>query len=70
MLRETGGRGTTFIAGDDPVVWGNALRTLVEDDGVHAAAREAGLSHAARYGWERTAAGIRDWLLTAAGARE
>jgi glycosyltransferase involved in cell wall biosynthesis len=63
ILRETGGRGTTYVAGDDAEAWAAALQRLLADDRVHAVARAAGLEHARRFSWEKTADAVRGRLL-------
>jgi len=63
VLRETGGRGTTYVAGDDAGTWAAALQRLLVDDLGHAAARAASLEHALRFSWEKTAAAVRARLL-------
>jgi len=68
VLRETGGEGTTYIDGDDPHDWAAALHRLLSDDAAHASARRAGLEHARRYSWERTAAAVRSRLADARGS--
>jgi D-inositol-3-phosphate glycosyltransferase len=65
VLRDTGGDGTTFMGDDDPSRWRDALQTLLEDDVVHATARATGISHAAGYGWDKTAEKIREALVRA-----
>jgi glycosyltransferase involved in cell wall biosynthesis len=62
-LRETGGAGTTYVAGDAARDWAEALERLLSDDAAHAAARAAGLEHARGFSWERTAEGVRSRLL-------
>ena len=62
VLRETGGPATTYVTGDDPAAWANAIARLLED-APHAERREASLAHAARYDWERTVAAIRELLV-------
>jgi glycosyltransferase involved in cell wall biosynthesis len=62
-LRETGGEGTTYVAGDDAAAWAVALQRLLTDDVGHSAARAAGLEHARRYSWEQTADAVRARLL-------
>ena len=62
VLRETGGPGTRYVAGDDVDDWRAAMERLLVDEHAHADAREAGLEHAARYGWDRTATSIRERL--------
>ena len=68
VLRETGGQGTTYIGGDDPHEWAAALHRLLSDNAAHSAARRAGLEHARRYSWERTAAAVRSRLADARGS--
>jgi D-inositol-3-phosphate glycosyltransferase len=63
VLRETGGPGTTYVAGDDVHDWSAALARLLVDDAAYADARETGLQHAAGYGWDRTATSIRERLV-------
>ncbi len=63
VLRETGGRGTTYVAGDDAETWAAALQRLVVDDDAHATARAEGLENARRFDWERNAAAVRARLL-------
>jgi D-inositol-3-phosphate glycosyltransferase len=62
-LRETGGEGTAYVAGDDPRAWAAAIQRLLADPVVHTAARTAGLEHARSYSWERTADAVRARLL-------
>jgi glycosyltransferase involved in cell wall biosynthesis len=62
VLREVGGTGTAYIAGDDAGTWAAALSRLLADDGAHAAARKAGLEHARAFSWERTAEEVRSRL--------
>jgi glycosyltransferase involved in cell wall biosynthesis len=62
-LRETGGTGTTYVAGDDAQAWALAIQRLLSDDAAHAAARGAGLQHARCFSWNRTAAAFRRLLL-------
>lgn len=62
-LREIGGAGTAYVAGNDPRAWAAALQRLLTDDVAHAAARAAGLEHARRFSWERTAEAVRARLL-------
>jgi glycosyltransferase involved in cell wall biosynthesis len=68
VLRETGGPGATYVAGDDAETWAAALERLVLDDGAHSTARTKGLEHARGYSWERTAAAVRARLVVAAAA--
>jgi glycosyltransferase involved in cell wall biosynthesis len=68
ILRETGGPGTTYVAGDDAEAWAAALHRLLADDLVHAAARAAGLEHARRFSWEKTADAVRARLLAEGSA--
>jgi glycosyltransferase involved in cell wall biosynthesis len=68
VLRETGGRGTTYVDGDDPSEWAAALSRLLADDAAHAAARTAGLEHARAFSWEQTAEAIRSRLLVSEDA--
>jgi glycosyltransferase involved in cell wall biosynthesis len=68
-LRETGGKGTAYVAGDDPRAWAEALQRLLADDVAHAAARAAGLEHARSFSWDRTAAAVRARLLPGRSAR-
>lgn len=63
VLRETGGPGTTYVAGDDAETWAAALHRLLSDDRAYAAARAAGLEHALRFSWEKTAAAVRARLV-------
>ena len=61
-LRTAGGPGAVYV-GDGS--WTPALRRMLTDDVAYAAAREAGLAHAARFSWDRTAAELRARLLEA-----
>jgi glycosyltransferase involved in cell wall biosynthesis len=54
-LRETGGPGTIYVAGDDPSTWADALGRLLSDDSLHARLRAAGLRHARTYTWPTVA---------------
>jgi glycosyltransferase involved in cell wall biosynthesis len=67
VLHETGGPGTTYVAGEDVNDWSSALERLLGDEDAHGEAREAGHRHAAGYGWDRTATSIRERLLAVAG---
>jgi glycosyltransferase involved in cell wall biosynthesis len=58
-LRETGGGGTVYVAGDDPRAWAAALQRLLADDVAHAEARAAGLEHARHFSWGQTANAVR-----------
>jgi glycosyltransferase involved in cell wall biosynthesis len=62
VLRETGGAGSTYVSGDDPEDWVAALGRLLADDDAHSAARAAGLEHASRFSWEKTAEAVRQRL--------
>jgi glycosyltransferase involved in cell wall biosynthesis len=62
-LRETGGAGTTYVAGDEAEAWASALQRLLSDDVAHAAARRAGLEHSRGFSWKRTADAVRPLLL-------
>lgn len=64
-LRETGGRGTTYVTADDPAAWAEAISRLIRDEEEHARARNEGHVHSLTYSWHRTAAGLRDLLLSA-----
>jgi glycosyltransferase involved in cell wall biosynthesis len=68
VLRETGGTGASYVAGDDPAPWAEALRRLVTDDYAHTTARAQGLDHARRFSWEQTAAAFRSRLLVSEDA--
>jgi glycosyltransferase involved in cell wall biosynthesis len=63
VLRETGGEGTAYVAGDDPGAWAEAIQRLFADDVGYSAARAAGLEHAQRFSWDKTAAAVRARLL-------
>jgi D-inositol-3-phosphate glycosyltransferase len=67
VLRETGGEGTTYISGDEPRAWAAAVQRLLVDDVAHSAARAAGLEHARRFSWDKTAGAIRARLLPESG---
>lgn len=62
-LRETGGAGTIFIAGDAPAHWAEAIHRLVSQEAAHRAAAAAGVAHADAFSWERTAAGLASRLV-------
>jgi glycosyltransferase involved in cell wall biosynthesis len=62
-LRETGGPGTTYVAGDDAQVWAQAFQRLLSDDAAHTTAQAAGLEHASHFSWKRTAEAVRPRLL-------
>jgi glycosyltransferase involved in cell wall biosynthesis len=62
-LRETGGDGTGYVVGDDPRVWAAAIQRLLADGVAHTTARAAGLEHARRFSWEKTADAMRACLL-------
>jgi glycosyltransferase involved in cell wall biosynthesis len=62
-LHESGGEGTTYVAGDDPEAWAAELQRLIVDDDAHATARAKGVEHARSFSWERTAAVVRARLL-------
>jgi glycosyltransferase involved in cell wall biosynthesis len=55
VLRETGGPGATYVAGDDPAAWADAMARVVSDDARHAELRAAGLRHARRFSWPKLA---------------
>jgi glycosyltransferase involved in cell wall biosynthesis len=55
-MRETGGAGASYVAGDDPDAWASALEALTGGDVVHERARRAAVESAARFSWERMAA--------------
>jgi glycosyltransferase involved in cell wall biosynthesis len=55
-LRETGGRGASYVSGDDPADWAAALQPLLHDDIEHARARQAAVQMAAGFSWEAFAA--------------
>jgi glycosyltransferase involved in cell wall biosynthesis len=62
-LRETGGTGTRFVAGNYAERWATELDTLLAGGDAYRRARAAGLEHAARFDWQRTATGLRDAAL-------
>lgn len=55
-LRETGGDGASYVAGDDPDTWASALERLTADESEHERARRTALATATRFSWERMAA--------------
>jgi glycosyltransferase involved in cell wall biosynthesis len=57
-LRDSGGPGAVYLAGDDPGEWAAAIARLMSDDGAHTTARDASLAHAQGFSWERKAAAI------------
>jgi glycosyltransferase involved in cell wall biosynthesis len=58
VLRETGGSGSVFVAGDDPDDWTAAMRGLLEDDETHARLRAAGIEHVKRFTVASMATGV------------
>jgi glycosyltransferase involved in cell wall biosynthesis len=62
-LRETGGPGTRFVAGNDAECWVAALDAFLAGGDTYRRGRAAGLEHAARFDWHRTATGLRDVAL-------
>ena len=58
-LAETGGPGTTYVAGNAPADWAAAIGSLLHDADAHRRARIAGLEHAAGYSWTAVAAEVR-----------
>ena len=54
-LRETGGPGAIFVAGDDPASWTNAIAQVISNDATHRRLRSAGLRHAQAYSWSSVA---------------
>jgi glycosyltransferase involved in cell wall biosynthesis len=62
-LRETGGEGTAYVAGDDPRKWAAAVERLLADDVAHTAARTAGLGHSQQFTWEEAADAVRARLM-------
>ena len=62
-LRETGGEGTAYVAGDDPQAWAALLHRLLADKVAHAAARARGMEHSRGFSWYQTADAIRARLL-------
>jgi glycosyltransferase involved in cell wall biosynthesis len=63
ILRESGGPGTTYVAGDHAETWSAALQRLLVDDDAYAGARATGIENAQRFNWKRTAAAVRARLL-------
>jgi glycosyltransferase involved in cell wall biosynthesis len=57
-LRETGGGGASYVAGDDPDAWAAALERATDDGASHERARQAAVASAARFSWERMAAEV------------
>jgi glycosyltransferase involved in cell wall biosynthesis len=54
-LRETGGPGALYVAGDHPAAWADAIWRLERNESLHAQLRAAGLRHARAYTWARVA---------------
>ena len=54
-LPEVGGPGALLVGPDDVDGWAAALVRLANDDALRAGLRAAGLAHAARFSWQRTA---------------
>ena len=64
-LRETGGPGAVYVAGDDPAEWACAIVELIEHHTRHADLRELGRRHAQRFSWDAFAAELmRDLAFT------
>jgi glycosyltransferase involved in cell wall biosynthesis len=61
-LRETGGSGAWYIAGDDPSAWAEAIDAMLTDDDRHQQFRVAGLQEAKRFSWESMATRLLDDL--------
>jgi glycosyltransferase involved in cell wall biosynthesis len=57
-LRETGGAGARYVDGEDAASWTEAIRRLLEHEDEHERARRAAIEAAARFTWERFAAGF------------
>jgi glycosyltransferase involved in cell wall biosynthesis len=55
-LRETGGRGATYLDGDDPAEWAAVITRMIEDNAEHDRARTLAMRAAARFTWEALAA--------------
>jgi glycosyltransferase involved in cell wall biosynthesis len=55
-LRETGGAGASYLDGDDPAAWTDALRRLIERSDEHERARRSAIDAAARFSWGAFAA--------------
>jgi len=62
-LRETGGEGTAYVAGDDPRAWAALLHRLLADNVAHAAARASGMEHSRGFSWYQTAHALQARLL-------
>ena len=54
-LDETVGEAAIRVAPEDEERWAQALRALAEDETARSRLREAGLAHAAGFGWPRAA---------------
>lgn len=54
-LPEVGGPGALLVEPDDVAGWAEAILHLARDAGLRTRLRAAGLSHAARFSWQRTA---------------
>jgi len=57
-LRETGGPGAVYVAGDDAKAWADALEGLLRDDALHAELRAAGVRHASAFSWSAAAEAV------------
>lgn len=51
-MRETGGPGAIYVAGDDPDLWSQAVASLLTDEPRLAELRRAGIDHARRFSWD------------------
>jgi glycosyltransferase involved in cell wall biosynthesis len=54
-VREISGSGALLVAPDDLSGWADALRRVVEDDGLRTQLSALGVETVARYSWDETA---------------
>jgi glycosyltransferase involved in cell wall biosynthesis len=57
-LRETGGAGAMYVAGDDPSHWAAAIQRMIEDKDAHARTRQLALQAAAQFSWDACAGNL------------
>jgi glycosyltransferase involved in cell wall biosynthesis len=65
-LREISGSGSLLLPLGDEAAWADAMRRIVDDDGLRAELRARGAETVARYSWEATARGVLDVFSRAA----
>jgi len=62
-LRETGGPGAEYVAGDDPAAWARVVGGLLADERALATLRAAGREHGRRFSWDAFAERLMSDLL-------